>query len=110
MEHPTPAGASTAEPSRLHASNSPPSQGSGKQSPIRPTPLSAELIELIKALAILQDALRQFALAGGILRVPYINPSGVLVLAVKLRGHILGVGPEGNFTVDGISVMDGRQE
>lgn len=110
MENLTHAAASMGGQSRLPGSNSPPSQGFGRPSPIRQTPLTAESIELIKALAILQDALRQFVLAGGMLRPPYINDKGILVLAIKLRGHTLGVGPGGDFILDGRSVMEVRQE
>lgn len=107
---PTPADGSTVVPSTLPESNSPPSPMFGKQSPTRRTPPTALSIEIVKALAVLQDALRLFVMAGGMLRAPYVNEKGILILALKLRDHDLGVGPEGNFTVDGTSVMEGRRE
>lgn len=110
MDNPTPAEGSTVERLTAPAENSPPSQGFGKPSSIRRTPLTAELVEVIKALAVIQDGLRLFALAGGLMKAPSLTQNGILVLAIKLKGHALGVGPEGNFTVDGISVMEGRSE
>lgn len=110
MENLTPVGASTAGPSNSRGGNSPPSRGYGKRSSIPPTVRTAELAEIIKALAILQDGLRLFVLSGGLQAAPYVNEKGILVLALKIHGHTIGVGPEGNFVVDGISVMEGRQE
>jgi hypothetical protein len=68
------------------------------------------LVEVIKALAVIQDGMRQFVMAGGLLKAPYVNEKGILILAIKLHGHSLGVGPEGNLMIDGISVMEGRLE
>lgn len=110
MDNPTPEAASTAEPSNAPAGNSPPSPKFGKPSSTRQTALTAELVEIIKALAVIQDGLRLFVLAGGLLKPPSLSPNGILVLAIKLHGHSLGVGPDGNFIVDGISVMEGRSE
>lgn len=110
MENPTPVAASTAEPLNAPGSNSPPSHRFGKPSSTPPTPLTAELVQMIKALAVIQDGLRLFVMSGGFLKPPYVNEKGILVLAIRLRGHTLGVGPEGNFLVDGRSVMEGRNE
>lgn len=110
MESPTPEAASTGEPSSAPATNSPPSPRFGRTSSTPPTLLTAELVEIIKALAVIQDGLRLFVLAGGFLKPPFVNERGILVLAIRLRGHTLGVGPDGNFIVDGISVMESRSE
>lgn len=110
MENPTPVAASTAAQSRSQDSNSPPLPGSGKRSSTRGITPIVPSLELIRALAVIQDGLRQFVLAGGMLRTPEVNDKGVMVLAIKLNDHSLGIGPEGNFTVDSISVMEGRQE
>lgn len=90
--------------------NSPPLSEFGKPSSTPQTGRLAGLVEVIKALAVIQDGLRQFAMAGGFLKAPYVNANGILILAIKLRGHSLGVGPEGNLMIDGISVMEGRLE
>jgi len=68
------------------------------------------LLDAIKALAVLQDGLRLFALAGGLVKPQSVNESGILVLGIKLSGHTLAVGPEGNFLIDGISIMESREE
>lgn len=110
MDNPTPADESTVAPSTGPGPNSLHSPRSGKESSTPQTVLTAELVEIIKALAVIQDGLRLFALAGGLLRPPSLNANGILVLALRLHGHTLGVGPEGSFLVDGISVMEGRTE
>ncbi len=109
MEKPIPVEESTAEPLRKPGGNFPPSPRHGKQS-TAPTVPSVALPEVIKALAVIQDGLRQLALAGTMIRAPEVNDKGILVMAIKLTGHKLGVGPDGQFTVDGISVMQPRQE
>jgi hypothetical protein len=68
------------------------------------------LPEIVKALAVLQDGLRQLALAGATVRAPQVNELGILIMAAKLDGHSLGIGPDGNFLVDSVSVMESRQE
>jgi len=109
MDKPIPGAESTPAPSIGHGKNFPPSPRFGKQHTAQ-TALSVGLVEAIKALAVIQDGLRQLALAGAMIRTPEVNDKGILVMAIKLNGHKLGVGPDGNFTVDGISVMEERKE
>ncbi len=110
MENRIPVAESTPEQSIGHGKNFPPHPRYGKQSPTPPTVPAVGLAEVIKALAVIQDGLRQLALAGVMIRTPEVNDKGILVMAIKLNGHKLGVGPDGQFTVDGISVMQPRQE
>lgn len=49
-------------------------------------------------------------MAGATVRAPQVNDLGILIMAAKLDGHTLGVGPEGHFLLDGISVMESRPE
>lgn len=109
-DNPTPETGSTGEPLTAPEQSSPPLPASGRTSSIQTTARTAASVEIIKALAVIQDGLRLFALAGGLLKPPFLVDNRILVLAMKLRGHTLGVGPEGNFVVDGISVMEGRGE
>lgn len=110
MENPIPEAGSTPAPSNVPAANSPPSPRHGKMSSTPPTTQSVKLLEIIQALAVIQDGLRQLALAGVQVRRPQVNDQGILVMAVKLNGHTLGVGPNGNFILDGKSVMEKRTE
>lgn len=106
----TPGGASTVAPLTVPEPNSPHKPGFGKPSYTPKIVPIANLLEIIKALAIIQDGLRKFVLTGGLQKPPTVNDKGILIIAIKLPGHTLGVGPDGNFTVDSRSVMEGRQE
>lgn len=110
MENPIPEDVSTGARLNGPGRNSRLSPRYGKQLSTRPTTLNAESLELIRALAVIQDGLRQFVMAGGMLRTPFVNEKGIMVLAIKVRGHDLGVGPDGNFILDGKSVMEERTE
>lgn len=110
MANHIPVEGSTGARLNVQGGNSPPSPVSGRKLFTRPTIRSAESLEVIRALAVIQDGLRQLVMAGGLLRTPFVNEKGIMVIAIKLNGHDLGVGPDGNFIVDGKSVMEERSE
>lgn len=109
MDNPIPEDVSTTARSRGPGASTPPSPRHGKQS-TSPTIRPVNLPEIVKALAVIQDGLRQLAMAGATVRAPQVNDLGILIMAAKLDGHTLGVGPEGHFLLDGISVMESRPE
>lgn len=110
MENPTPEDVSIKARSPVPDPHTPPSPRHGKQSTMPTIRPAVSLPDIVKALAVLQDGLRQLALAGATVRAPQVNELGILILAAKLDGHTLGVGPDGNFLVDSISVMAERAE
>lgn len=110
MDNPTPEDASTRARSPVPEPHTPPSPRHGKQYTTPMTRPVVSLPDIVKALAVLQDGLRQLALAGATVRAPQVNELGILILAAKLDGHTLGVGPDGNFLVDSVSVMAERKE
>lgn len=111
MGNPTPEDVSMAARSSGQGGSSLSSPAPGnKSSTLRTTRSAGSTLDILKALAVIQDGLRQFVMAGGMARQPMVNDKGVMVMAIKLNGHDLGIGPDGNFLVDGRSVMESRPE
>lgn len=72
-------------------------------------PVVINQTELIKALAQLQDAIYQFKRAGGQWREPQLR-GAAMTMACRVPGHKVFIDGSGNFTFDGISVMEPRPE